>query len=71
LGSTNGTSLNDKPISGSQPLRDGDLIGVGKNLLLFQLQGNEPATPQSPSTDKEDTDVRLPTTVSTETPDLH
>ena len=38
LGSTNGTFLNDKPITEVEPLKDGDKIFIGTTILKFMLQ---------------------------------
>ncbi|MGK5682513.1 Hsp70 family protein [Actinoplanes sp. URMC 104] len=35
LGSTNGTTLNGRRVTGREPLRDGDVIGVGRTRLAF------------------------------------
>ncbi|MBL7257924.1 Hsp70 family protein [Paractinoplanes lichenicola] len=35
LGSTNGTTLNGRRVTGREPLRPGDVIGVGKTSLTF------------------------------------
>jgi pSer/pThr/pTyr-binding forkhead associated (FHA) protein len=49
LGSANGTFVNDEQITGSRPLKDGDLICVGNTLLAFQI-GKESSIP--PDIDK-------------------
>lgn len=36
LGSTNGTYLNDEPLSGPQPLHDGDRIKIGSSEFSFE-----------------------------------
>jgi hypothetical protein len=36
LGSTNGTYLNDTPLNGPQPLRDGDRIRIGDSVFSYQ-----------------------------------
>jgi pSer/pThr/pTyr-binding forkhead associated (FHA) protein len=36
LGSTNGTYLNDTPLDGPQPLRDGDRIRIGDSEFSYQ-----------------------------------
>ncbi|HWF35878.1 MAG TPA: FHA domain-containing protein [Solirubrobacteraceae bacterium] len=36
LGSTNGTYLNDQPLTGPQPLHDGDLIRIGDSEFSYQ-----------------------------------
>jgi hypothetical protein len=36
LGSTNGTYLNEEPLSGPQPLHDGDRIKIGSSEFLFE-----------------------------------
>lgn len=36
LGSTNGTYLNEEPLSGPQPLHDGDRIRIGSSEFLFE-----------------------------------
>jgi diguanylate cyclase (GGDEF)-like protein len=38
LGSTNGTYLNDRPVTKPEPLKDGDKIFIGTTILKFQLQ---------------------------------
>ena len=35
LGSTNGTYLNDEPLSGPQPLHDGDRIRIGDSEFSY------------------------------------
>ena len=35
LGSTNGTYLNDSPLSGPQPLHDGDRIRIGDSEFQY------------------------------------
>lgn len=34
LGSSNGTTVNDLPVENEQPLRDGDLIGIGGSTII-------------------------------------
>jgi len=70
LGSTNGTRLNDKQISEPQALRDGDLIGVGQNLLVFQLQSDKPVAQNNHNGRSTDTDMRLSPITATKTFDL-
>jgi hypothetical protein len=36
LGSTNGTYLNEEPLSGPQPLHDGDRVKIGSSEFLFE-----------------------------------
>jgi pSer/pThr/pTyr-binding forkhead associated (FHA) protein len=36
LGSTNGTYLNGEPLSGPQPLHDGDRIRIGDSEFTFE-----------------------------------
>jgi hypothetical protein len=36
LGSTNGTYLNDEPVGGPQPLREGDRIRIGDSEFTFE-----------------------------------
>jgi pSer/pThr/pTyr-binding forkhead associated (FHA) protein len=36
LGSTNGTYLNDEPLSGPQPLHTGDRVRIGDSEFTFQ-----------------------------------
>lgn len=45
LGSTNGTHVNGKPVSGALPLREGDSIAIGDQRLIFgtKLKKVEPA----------------------------
>ncbi|TDO32071.1 Hsp70 family protein [Paractinoplanes brasiliensis] len=45
LGSTNGTTLNGRRVRGREPLRPGDVIGVGKTRLEFSEPADVPATP--------------------------
>jgi len=40
LGSTNGTRRNDQPVTGPQPLADGDLVGLGRVGLKFLTGAN-------------------------------
>lgn len=40
LGSTNGTYLNDKFVDTPQPLRDGDLLSIGRTIFKFFQSGN-------------------------------
>lgn len=49
LGSTNGTYLNGVQITGPQPLRPGDMIGMGQTVLVFQ-QADTKAMPAQPTT---------------------
>jgi pSer/pThr/pTyr-binding forkhead associated (FHA) protein len=35
LGSTNGTYLNDSPLTGPQPLHDGDRIRIGDSAFTY------------------------------------
>ena len=44
LGSSNGTFVNDKPVSAPTLLRDNDVIKLGTARLVFRLKG-EAATP--------------------------
>mgnify|MGYP003863586193 CR=1 FL=1 len=37
LGSTNGTYINGRRVSGKQPLRDGDVVRVGETCLRFRM----------------------------------
>jgi len=37
LGSSNGTTVNGAKVKGSQPVRSGDMIGVGEAVLRFEL----------------------------------
>lgn len=48
LGSTNGTYLNGVQITGPQPLRPGDTIGLGQTALVFQ-QADTKAMPAQPT----------------------
>ncbi|GEM_PF-6884982 len=43
LGSTNGTTVNDRPVTSAQPLADGDRIGIGSVELAFE-GARRPAT---------------------------
>ncbi|MDY7085387.1 MAG: Hsp70 family protein [Actinomycetota bacterium] len=45
LGSTNGTTLNGRRVHGREPLRPGDVIGVGKTRLEFSEPTGVPAAP--------------------------
>jgi diguanylate cyclase (GGDEF)-like protein len=40
LGSTNGTYVNDAPVSGGRLLRDGDQIKIGRTIFKFLCSGN-------------------------------
>ena len=40
LGSTNGTYVNDVPVSGGRLLRDGDQIKIGRTIFKFLCSGN-------------------------------
>ncbi len=42
LGSSNGTLLNGKPLSGPTALNDGDLLECGRSLLCFRLFASNP-----------------------------
>lgn len=43
LGSLNGTTVNGRPLVGSFPLRDGDIVGLGNVALAFQVLRGAPA----------------------------
>ncbi|WP_286308014.1 FHA domain-containing protein [Agromyces mangrovi Wang et al. 2018] len=43
LGSTNGTTVNDRPVTSAQPLVDGDRVGIGSVELAFE-GARHPAT---------------------------
>jgi DNA-binding winged helix-turn-helix (wHTH) protein len=43
LGSTNGTFVNDAPVTSETPLRDGDVVTLGKAILTFRTF--DPAAP--------------------------
>jgi pSer/pThr/pTyr-binding forkhead associated (FHA) protein len=53
LRSSNGTSLNGKPIDYgvATPVKNGDVVGIGEYQILFTVPGHEPAGPEglSPS----------------------
>lgn len=71
LKSTNGTSLNGKPVERAQ-LRDADVITIGRHRIIFQESAPAPAVASAASIDLEhtmaisSTDVRagLPTTTA-------
>jgi hypothetical protein len=50
LGSTNGTFINGKRVSGIQPLKNGDIIGLGETVTLVYERARGPvvAAPQIP-----------------------
>jgi pSer/pThr/pTyr-binding forkhead associated (FHA) protein len=49
LGSTNGTLVNDQLTTGSTPLNDGDIVGLGETIRLafFGISPPRPATSQT------------------------
>jgi len=48
LGSTNGVFLNRQRLTDSPPLHDGDLIGIGDSVFLFQSISRQPAASVPP-----------------------
>jgi two-component system, cell cycle response regulator len=40
LGSTNGTFVNDEPVQGARPLRNGDFIKIGRTIFKYLEGGN-------------------------------
>ena len=59
LGSTNGTFVNGKRVSGITPLQDGDLIGLGETVTLA-LEIRPTSQPAPPPADDELAETPLP-----------
>jgi hypothetical protein len=49
LGSLNGTTINGRPLTGSFPLRNGDIVGLGNISLAFAVLRGAAASPRSRS----------------------
>jgi len=59
LGSTNGTFVNGKGISGLTPLQDGDQVGLGETVVLaLEVASSDPPADLAPG--EEDTSKRKP-----------